>query len=100
MSLGSEMIEDTKRVELNGDADLIEVADAVGADKSPRVLERDGKAIAVVVSVEDFDRLALVSPSPEAVRESLAAAGAWADLDIDGNDLVEKIYRWRHESPT
>ena len=80
-----------------GEANLQEIADAVSADKEPRVLERDGKAVAALVSIEDFNRLLLAGPSPEGIQRALNAAGAWSDMDID--ELSERVSRQRHESP-
>jgi hypothetical protein len=85
-----------KHVPLNR-ANLSEMAEAVSADKEPRILERDGKEIAALISIEDLNRLLSRGPTPEDIQRALDAAGAWRDMDTD--ELVERVYRWRHDSP-
>ena len=91
------MVRQTKTLRLRKGSDLASAAEAVNADKAPRVLERDGEPLAALVSMEDLNRLLLEGPAPEGIARALAAAGAWAD--INGDDLIERIYRARHESP-
>jgi hypothetical protein len=85
-----------KHVLLN-ETDINEIADAVSADKEPRILERDGKAVAALVSIEDLNRIVLAGPTSEGIQQALGAIGAWRDMDTD--ELRERIYQWRHESP-
>lgn len=91
------MVTEPRRVKLNSDRDVVEALDAVHADSVPRVIERDGEAIAAIVSVKDLERLTEFRPSKEAIARALAAAGSWRDLG--GEEIAEKIARWRHESP-
>src|SRR3979411_2050682 len=100
------MTGDVKHVALNSETDFSAVAEAVCPDKPPRAREQDGRPIAALVSIEDLERLmpktpsaVLSTPTPEGIQRALNAAGAWKDLDIDGDDLIEKIYGWRRESP-
>lgn len=90
------MTSNVRHVPLN-DADLNEMADTVSTDKEPRILERDGEAVAALISIEDLNRLLLRSSTPEGIQHALNAAGAWRDMDTD--EMVERFYHWRHESP-
>jgi prevent-host-death family protein len=85
-------------VRLEPGTDLLRVVEEVHADKEPRVIERNGEPLAVVISLEDY----LSTHSERSVKGSkekvLSFAGLWKDLDADV--LIEEIYRARHESPS
>ena len=85
------------RLKVRKGSDLASAAEAVNADGEPRVLERDGEAVAALVSIEDLNRLLLEGPPPEGIARALAAAGTWED--VNGDELIERIYKARHESP-
>jgi PHD/YefM family antitoxin component YafN of YafNO toxin-antitoxin module len=85
-----------ERVELLPDTDLRSIVEHVGEDGTPRIIERDGKPLAVVVSPEDF--LETAQPRSRRLREQLLAlAGVWSDLDADA--MIDEVYRARHELP-
>lgn len=88
------MAREPRRIAVGPETDLLRVLEEVHADKEPRVVEKDGEAIAAIISMEDF--AAALAPSEEGMTRALAAAGAWKDLDTDS--MVEAIYRARHES--
>ena len=83
-------------VRIVSDHDVARALDAVRADSVPRVVERDGKAVAAIVSIDDLERL-IHQPTAEDIALALESAGGWKDLG--GEDMAEKIFRWRHESP-
>jgi PHD/YefM family antitoxin component YafN of YafNO toxin-antitoxin module len=99
------MARDLRKVSLDSGVDIAEVAEEVNADKEPRVLERNGKPVAALVSMEDLSRLnmgdpsgaILSKPTPEGIRRALKAAGALSEEE--GEALQERVYRQRHESP-
>jgi hypothetical protein len=98
MLLRHDMASEIKHIELREGTELQAIADEVQKDGSPRVLERGGQPVAVVVTLKDARHSLLESPSPEGIAAALSAAGAWADLDTDA--MIDEIYRARHESPT
>jgi hypothetical protein len=91
------MARDVKRVSIKRDTDIAAMAEQVSVDKEPRVLEKDGEALAAVVSMDDLERLLLTSPTREDIERSLRAIGSWGDFDAD--EFIERLYRYRHESP-
>lgn len=76
--------------------DAMAAIEAVREDGVPREIERDGKVIAVVNPFLG-QSLRPLDPSPEALRKALATGGSWKGLG--GEDLAEKIHKWREESP-
>jgi hypothetical protein len=85
-----------ERVELGPDTNLRDVLKRVREDKMPRLIEEDGEALAVVVSPESFEG-AYLPKSKRMKQQMLSLAGVWSDLDAD--QLIEEIYRRRHEAP-
>ena len=85
-----------ERVQIAPGTDLVRVVDDVHTDKEPRVIERNGEPLAVVISLEDYLRTH-DEPSREPSKDDiLAFAGTWSDLDAEA--LIEEIDRWRHEA--
>lgn len=85
-----------ERVELGPETDLRDVVERVREDKMPRLIERDGEPLAVVVSPEQF----AVEREPTSKRRKahlLSLAGVWSDLDAD--HMIEELYKRRHEAP-
>jgi len=79
--------------------DVQRLAEHAAATGEPLLLQRDGKDVAVIVTVE----LAKDHGLREAVTEAdlaamKAAAGAWADLDTDA--MIEEIYERRGRPAT
>ena len=86
-----------RRIKLRPDTDILGLIDEVRADKEPRVLEREGEDVAVLLSPDDYAALTAEPKSKRHKARLLSLAGAWKDLDTDR--MVEEIYRARHESP-
>jgi hypothetical protein len=78
------MHKEVKRLATTDDSELANLAEAVGADKAIRVIERE--------------RLLLLGP-PDAVRSAIISSGGWKDNESEAGSLIDQIYRWRHESP-
>ena len=89
-------LKEPKRVTLTPDTDLVDIVEAVHTDGTPRLIEREGKALAVVVGPDDYQGM-LAGPTAEGIARALAAAGAWKDLDTD--ILLETLDHIRHDSP-
>ncbi len=84
-----------ERVELGPETNLRNVVERVWEDKMPRLIERDGKPLAVVVSPEDFE--AASEPKSKRLKERLLSlAGVWSDLDAD--QMIDELYRCRVDS--
>lgn len=87
-----------RRIRLRARTELSKLAEEVRRDKEPRVLvEEDGEPVAAIVSVEDLERMMLPTPTPEGIQRALGAAGVLSESE--GEELLERVYRWRHESP-
>ena len=59
------------------------------------LIERRGKPMAAVVSVEDLARL---EKTAEAPKGPIEAVGALADFDDEGNRMIEDSYRQREQA--
>ena len=91
------MAREAKRIRLEPNTDLLHILEAVHADKAPRLIEREGEALAVVVDPADYASVATTPKSKRHKKELLALAGAWSDLDADR--MIEELYEARHEAP-
>ncbi len=83
------MARDLKRIRLGPETDLLRVLEAVHADEAPRLIEREGEALAVVVDPSDYAGVAGTPGSKLHKKELLALAGAWSDLDADR--MIEEL---------
>ncbi len=89
--------EGIKRVRLEPDTDLLHVLEDVNADRAPRLIERDGKALALVVSPDSYQS-ANIEPKSRRFKENLLALGGiWEDLDADR--MIADIYASRRSMP-
>lgn len=63
------------------------------------VVERRGKPLAALVSMDDLQRLERLQPSSSGPQGALAMVGAWAGLmsDEEIDEFVEHVYRTRAE---
>ena len=86
-----------KRIPLEPSTDLLHILEDVHADKVPRLIEREGEALAVVVSPEDFAPEEIAPKSKRLKKDLLSFAGVWSDLDAER--MIEAVYKARHESP-
>jgi hypothetical protein len=85
-----------ERIELGPETDLRDVVERVREDKMPRLIERNGEALALMISPECFE--AAREPTSKRLKEQLLAlAGVWSDLDADR--MIDELYRRRHEAP-
>jgi hypothetical protein len=91
------MIREPKRVQLGPSTNLVSILEDVHADKIPRLIERDGQPLAMVVDPADYGEPLRTPTSKARKAELLNLAGVWADLDADR--LIERIYQARRESP-
>ena len=69
--------------------DLACIVEEVAATNIPRKLKRDNQTVAVLMPVAPAKKAKTV------YEASLAAIGSWSDLDAD--ELIANIYRWRKE---
>jgi prevent-host-death family protein len=58
------------------------------------LIQRRGKPMAALVSIEDLERL---EKEPVAPKGLLAAVGAWADFD-NLDEVIEQIYQQREQA--
>jgi hypothetical protein len=87
------MAKELKRVALGPETDLARLVEEVHADRVPRVIEREGEALAVLVAPDDYR--ADAAARAQRTRAFLSFAGAWSDLDAD--ELIASIHRAREE---
>jgi hypothetical protein len=85
------------RVRLEPDTDLRHVLEDVHRDGVPRVIERDGEDLAIIMPADEGSTTKPEPKSRQYKDELLALAGVWSDIDADR--MIEDIYRWRHEAP-
>ena len=90
-------MKEIKRVRLKPDTDLLRLLEEVHTDRIPRLLEREGEALAVVMHPDEYVRVLPAPKSKLLKKDLLALAGAWSDLDAER--LIDYIYKARHEAP-
>jgi hypothetical protein len=61
---------DIKRIRLDADVDLRRVVENVHRDKEPRLIERDGEVLAMVIDPRDF-REGPTEPKNKRLKDSL-----------------------------
>ena len=91
------MARELRRVRLDPTTDILHILEDVHLDKAPRLIEREGEPLAVVV---DPDEYAGYPPTPKSKRfkkELLSSAGVWSDLDAD--EMIKELYKARHDAP-
>lgn len=91
------MTKELKRIRLEPDTDLLQILEEVHADKVPRLIEKEGEALAVVLDPEDYRDVVKVPTSKRRKKELLSLAGIWSDLDAE--QMIEDLYTARHEAP-
>ena len=68
----------------------------VGRTGGPIIVERDGEPVAVILSVEAYERLAPPAGARQRRELALAGFGMWADRpDIDDDWLERSRQQWR-----
>lgn len=73
---------------------LSELMSRVAYNQERFLIERRGKPMAALVSVEDLARL---EQQPAITKGLLAAVGAWSEFD-ELDQMVEDIYKQRREA--
>jgi len=64
----------------------------------PIYVERDGKPVAVILSVREYERTRRVTLTPDKAELARNAFGMWADrTDIDDDWVSEGRSRWESE---
>ena len=69
------------------------IAEEVEATNKPRVLKRDNTPIAILTPVKKNQSSQAKS---KAVKETLALAGTWSDLDFE--EMLDTLDHIRHDS--
>ena len=67
-------------IDITNMPDLVRIAEEVDATNKPRVLKRDNTPIAILTPVKKNQSHQAKS---KAIKETLALAGAWSDLDFE-----------------
>ena len=73
--------------------DLVRIAEEVEATNKPRVLKRDNTPIAILTPL---NRKQSARAKQKAIKETLALAGAWSDLDFE--EMLDTLDHIRHDS--
>ena len=92
------MPEELKRVRLGPDTDLRQLLDDMKADRSARLIERDGEPLAVVMDAKYYSGPGAVPKSQRLKQQLRSLAGVWQDLDAD--QMIEELYQARHAGPS
>jgi PHD/YefM family antitoxin component YafN of YafNO toxin-antitoxin module len=82
-----------RRVRIVDDSSLLDVLHDVHADRVPRLIERDGEPLAVVLDPSDYPARSTLPTSRRRKSQLLALAGVWRDLDAE--QLIADLYRAR-----
>jgi len=91
------MPRETISIDVSHMPELLRIAEEVGASGEPRILKRDGEALAVLTPIGSRARLRRGRVKSKADMEAFhASAGAWKDVDTDR--LVAEIYADRRRS--
>jgi PHD/YefM family antitoxin component YafN of YafNO toxin-antitoxin module len=98
------MLKRPKKVRLESDQDMVRVIESVIADHAPRMLERDGEDVAVLLSPEDYAALSgapEIDPwkdyDPARVRDALVK-GTGALASIDRKQLKRDLRKARQQA--
>jgi len=98
------MLKQPKKVKVENDQDIVRVVKGTIADHAPRMLERNGEPLAVLLSPEDYAELsreAEIDPwtgyDPARVKETLAQAGG-IFAGVDRAQMLRDIYDARGQA--
>lgn len=76
--------------------ELRRIADEVNQTGEPRLLQRDGEDLAIIVPIAEARSPSLRPTTESDFQSFLSAAGGWADIDTD--KLVADIYADRRRA--
>jgi hypothetical protein len=92
------MKRDLYRIRIHSDEELRAQLDELGRDRTPRLIQdEDGTVIAVLLHPDDFAEVTGIPKSRINRDRLLSLIGTWNDIDAD--ELITDIYRWRDEAP-
>ena len=81
-------------------AKLSELIGTVAIGRERVVIERRGRPVAALGSIDDAEALEETSPTTPSSRGALALVGAWSEVGDDVIDrLVDEIYAARDRDP-
>ncbi len=86
------MKKELKTIEISNMPEVLRIVDEVRKSKTPRILSRRRKALAVLRPLEDKRKRAK-SKAKKKFEAFLASAGSWKDVDTD--KLIKDIYESR-----
>lgn len=89
------MTEHSKSIDISDVPEILRLAEEVRRADEPRVLQKDGEDLAVVIPLSRARKPQFRKPTEADLEAFRSAAGSWADMDTD--KLVEDIYRGRRE---
>lgn len=90
------MAERHKSIDISDVPEILRLAEEVRRAGEPRVLQKDGEDLAMVVPLRRPRKRRMKKPTPEDIEAFRSAAGGWADIDTD--KLIENIYESRRIS--
>ena len=80
-------------IDITNIPELVRIAEEVEASNKPRVLKRDNTPIAILTPVKKKHPSQAKS---EAIKETLALAGVWSDLDFE--EMLNTLDHICHDS--
>jgi hypothetical protein len=92
------MTRELRWVRIRDEKDFRASLDDLRKDRVPRLIQDDeGKVIAVLMDPDEFAKLTKTPKSRMNRERILSLIGSWKDLDAE--ELIADIYRWRDEAP-
>jgi hypothetical protein len=91
------MVTEPRRINVTNDRDVLDAVEAFRRDRIPRLLERDGERIALLVDPGEYDDMADIPKSARNKERLMELAGILTDAEAD--ELRRYVDAARHESP-
>lgn len=82
-------------IDISNMPELVRIAEVVEATKTPRELKRESKTVAMIIPATNARPKKKREKTKADYEAFKAAAGSWKDIDAE--QLVADIYRWRQE---
>src|SRR6266487_5003894 len=80
-------------IDISNIPELVRIAEEVEATNKPRILKRDNTPIAILTpAIKNQSSL----EKSKAIKETIALAGAWRDLDFE--EMLNTLDHIRHDS--